>query len=312
MTQYLRLICVLAIGYSIAVLSGCGQPPQEIEIDGSSTVYPISEAVAVEFQKTRGDIRLTIGRSGTGGGMKRFIAGEIDICDASRHIKDVEKKACEDHNVEYAQLSVAFDGIAVVVNKENDWCDNLTVAQLNQIWRSENPAKLWNQINPDWPAEEINLYGPGTDSGTFDYFTKVINGNEGACRTDFTPSEDDNVLVTGVAQDKKSLGFFGFAYYTENQDKLKLVGIQDGEAEPVKPSTETVRSNAYKPLSRPLFIYVRKTCYERPEGKIFVDFFLKNTGAMAEKVGYVPVSDEVALENQSSLESLLLTPVSAN
>ncbi len=304
MTSLLRSGGLLTLGLSLTLFAGCGQAPQEIQIDGSSTVFPVSEAVAEEFQKANSNIRVTVGRSGTGGGMKKFIAGEIDICDASRVIKDSEKKSCEEQGVDYVQLSVAFDGIAVVVNKENDWCDNLTVDQLNQIWRPENPAKRWNEVNPEWPDEEIKLYGPGTDSGTFDYFTDAINGEEGACRTDFTPSEDDNVLVTGVAEDKNSIGYFGFAYYIENQDKLKLLGIQDGEGEPVQPSMETVRSNEYKPLSRPLFIYVRKTSYERPDGKTFVDFYLDNAGEMAKEVGYVPVSDEVAAANRSALESL--------
>lgn len=304
MTSLLRSGGLLTLGLSLTLVAGCGQAPQEIQIDGSSTVFPVSEALAEEFQKANSNIRVTVGRSGTGGGMKKFIAGEIDICDASRVIKDSEKKSCEEQGVEYVQLSVAFDGIAVVVNKDNDWCDNLTVEQLNQIWRPENPAKRWNEVNPEWPDEEIKLYGPGTDSGTFDYFTDAINGEEGACRTDFTPSEDDNVLVTGVAEDKNSIGYFGFAYYIENQDKLSLVGVQEGEGEPVRPSMETVRSNEYKPLSRPLFIYVRKTCYERPDGKTFVDFYLDNAGEMAKEVGYVPVSDEVAAENRSALESL--------
>ena len=304
MTSLLRSGGLLTLGLSLTLFAGCGQAPQEIQIDGSSTVFPVSEAVAEEFQKANSNIRVTVGRSGTGGGMKKFIAGEIDICDASRVIKDSEKKSCEEQGVDYVQLSVAFDGIAVVVNKENDWCDNLTVDQLNQIWRPGNPAKRWNEVNPEWPDEEIKLYGPGTDSGTFDYFTDAINGEEGACRTDFTPSEDDNVLVTGVAEDKNSIGYFGFAYYIENQDKLKLLGIQDGEGEPVQPSMETVRSNEYKPLSRPLFIYVRKTSYERPDGKTFVDFYLDNAGEMAKEVGYVPVSDEVAAANRSALESL--------
>ena len=304
MTSLLRLGGLFTLGLSLTLFAGCGQAPQEIQIDGSSTVFPVSEAIAEEFQKANSNIRVTVGRSGTGGGMKKFIAGEIDICDASRLIKDSEKTSCEEQGVEYVQLSVAFDGIAVVVNKENDWCDNLTVDQLNQVWRPENPAKRWNEVNPEWPDEEIKLYGPGTDSGTFDYFTDAINGEEGACRTDFTPSEDDNVLVTGVAEDKNSIGYFGFAYYIENQDKLKLLGIQDGEGEPVQPSMETVRSNEYKPLSRPLFIYVRKTSYERPDGKTFVDFYLDNAGEMAKEVGYVPVSDEVAAANRSALESL--------
>ncbi|QDV80365.1 PstS family phosphate ABC transporter substrate-binding protein [Botrimarina mediterranea] len=293
-----------AVLVSLPILAGCGRQ-ESIKIDGSSTVYPISEAVAEEFREERPGVRVTVGLSGTGGGFKKFTAGEIDICDASRGIKPEEVEALAAAKVPYTELSVAFDGIAIVVNPENDWCDTLTVEQLASIWRplDDSPVMKWNELNPEWPDEEIKLYGPGTDSGTFEYFTEVIVGEAKSCRSDFAASEDDNVLVTGVAEDKYSLGYFGFAYYAENEDKLKLIGVAQGEAEPVRPSLETIRSNEYAPLSRPLFLYVRNDLLTKPEGLEFVEFYLDQAGKMAEEVGYVPVSDEVAAENQKRFEA---------
>ncbi|QDV75767.1 PstS family phosphate ABC transporter substrate-binding protein [Botrimarina mediterranea] len=293
-----------AVLVSLPILAGCGRQ-ESIKIDGSSTVYPISEAVAEEFREERPGVRVTVGLSGTGGGFKKFTAGEIDICDASRGIKPEEVEALAAAKVPYTELSVAFDGIAIVVNPENDWCDTLTVEQLASIWRplDDSPVMKWNELNPEWPDEEIKLYGPGTDSGTFEYFTEVIVGEAKSCRSDFAASEDDNVLVTGVAEDKYSLGYFGFAYYAENEDKLKLIGVAQGEAEPVRPSLETIRSNEYAPLSRPLYLYVRNDLLTKPEGLEFVEFYLDQAGKMAEEVGYVPVSDEVAAENQKRFEA---------
>ncbi|CAE7210688.1 sphX [Symbiodinium sp. CCMP2456] len=293
-----------AVLVSLPLLAGCGRQ-ESIKIDGSSTVYPISEAVAEEFREERPGVRVTVGLSGTGGGFKKFTAGEIDICDASRGIKPEEVEALAAAKVPYTELSVAFDGIAIVVNPENDWCDTLTVEQLASIWRplDDSPVMKWNELNPEWPDEEIKLYGPGTDSGTFEYFTEVIVGEAKSCRSDFAASEDDNVLVTGVAEDKYSLGYFGFAYYAENEDKLKLIGVAQGEAEPVRPSLETIRSNDYAPLSRPLYLYVRNDLLTKPEGLEFVEFYLDQAGKMAEEVGYVPVSDEVAAENQKRFEA---------
>jgi phosphate transport system substrate-binding protein len=296
--------CV-ALLVGLPLLVGCGQQ-QSIKIDGSSTVYPISEAIAEEFRTEQPGTRVVVRAAGTGGGMKMFTAGEIEICAASRPIKPSEAKALDDAKVPYTELSIAFDGIAIVVNPANDWCDQLTVEQLASIWRplDDSPVMKWSELNPDWPEEEIRLYGPGTDSGTFDYFTEVIVGEEKSCRSDFAASEDDNVLVTGVAEDKFSLGYFGYAYYAENQDKLKLLGIAQGEADAVKPSPETIRSNAYAPLSRPLYIYVRNDLFKRPEGTQLVDYYLKNAGKLAEEVGYVPVSDEVAAENTKKFEAV--------
>tara|TARA_R110002111_G_scaffold256979_2_gene324640 strand:+ start:135463 stop:136446 length:984 start_codon:yes stop_codon:yes gene_type:complete len=275
-----------------------------VQIDGSSTVYPISEAVAEEFRAVQPEVRVTVGVHGTGGGMKKFIAGEIDICDASRAMKDKEADSCKEQGIEFIELSVAFDGLAVIVNPKNTWCDCLTVGQLKELWRPESDVKQWKDLNPQWPAEEIKLYGPGTDSGTFDYFTEAIVGEEKASRSDYTASEDDNVLVTGVQSDEFALGYFGFAYYEENKDKLKLLGVDSGKG-CAQPSLETVRDNTYAPLSRPLFIYVRKSALERPEVVAFVKFYLENAAALSKDVGYVPVSDEVEKANQDALKGAL-------
>ena len=298
-----RFFAALLVG--VPLLVGCGRQ-ESIKIDGSSTVYPISEAIAESFREERPDVRVTVGLSGTGGGMKKFTAGEIDICDASRSIKPEETKALEEAKVPFTELSVAFDGIAIVVSKENDWCDKLTVEQLASIWRplNDSPVMKWSELNPEWPDEPIELYGPGTDSGTFEYFTEVIVGEAKSCRSDFSASEDDNVLVTGVSEDKFSLGYFGYAYYAENSDKLKLIGVAQGDGEPVTPSIETIRSNAYAPLSRPLYIYVRNDLFKRPAGTPFIDFYLRNAGKLAEEVGYVPVSDDVAAENTKKFEAV--------
>ncbi|TWT94741.1 Phosphate-binding protein PstS precursor [Botrimarina colliarenosi] len=302
-TQRFAFVAVCVLGAAV----GCGPRAQSIKIDGSSTVYPISEAVAESFRGVRPDIRVTVGLSGTGGGMKKFTAGEIDICDASRGIKDSEVEALTEAEVPFTEFSVAFDGIAVVVHPENDWVDSLTVEQLASIWRplDDAPVKKWNELNPAWPDEEIKLYGPGTDSGTFEYFTEAIVGEAKSCRSDFAASEDDNVLVTSVSEDKYSLGYFGFAYYAENTGKLKLLGVAQGEAEPVQPSVEAIRDNSYAPLSRPLFIYVRNDLLNRPAGAEFVEFYLDKAGEMAAEVGYVAVSDDVAAENLKKYQKAL-------
>ncbi|TWT89883.1 Phosphate-binding protein PstS precursor [Pseudobythopirellula maris] len=281
-------------------LAGCGAPPQGIKIDGSSTVYPISEAVAEKYSNENPGARVTVGFSGTGGGMKKFIAGEIDICDASRGMKQSEADACAQASVGFIELTVAFDGLAVITNPENDWCDCLTVEQLASIWRPDSPVNKWNELDPAWPDEEIKLYGPGTDSGTFDYFTEVIVGESKSSRPDYTASEDDNVLVTGISEDKYALGYFGFAYYIENKEKLKLLSVDDGDGNCVKPTIETVMANTYKPLSRPLFVYVRNSTLARPEGKKFVQYYLDNAADMATVVGYVPVSEDIVAQNLES------------
>lgn len=263
----------------------------KIEIDGSSTVFPITEAVAEEFQIANPGVKVTVGISGTGGGFKRFVVGETDISNASRPIKDKEHADSKTNGVSYIELPVAFDGLTVVVNKKNTWVDNLTVSELKKIWEPGSTVKTWADVRSSWPAKPIKLYGPGTDSGTFDYFTEAINGKSGASRSDYTASEDDNVLVTGVAGDQYSLGYFGLAYYEENQDKLKAVPIDNGKG-PVTPSLETVKTSKYSPLSRPLFIYVSSKSAQRPEVDAFVKFFLKNAGTLSKEVGYIPLPSE--------------------
>jgi len=275
------------------------QPPAElsgtIAIDGSSTVFPISEAVAEEFQKRYRNVKVTVGISGTGGGFKKFCNKEIDISDASRPIKDTELQACEQNGREFIELPVAFDGLAVVVNPQNDWVDYLTVEELNLIWKPESQGVItrWNQVRPNWPDAPLNLYGAGTDSGTFDYFTEAINGKAGASRGDYTASEDDNVLVQGVAGDKYALGYFGLAYAVENAGRVKVVPIVNPKTgQPVEPNLETVKTGQYQPLSRPLFIYVAADQADRPEVQAFVEFYLQNAGTLAEEVGYIPLPDE--------------------
>ena len=293
------------LGSCVCGLPGCGPQVDSIKIDGSSTVYPISEAVAEAFREVRPRVRVTVGQSGTGGGMKKFTAGEIDICDASRGVKTSELDALEEAGVGFTEFSVALDGIAIVVHPENDWVESLTVAQLASIWRPDDPIQTWNEIDSDWPDKPIKLYGPGAESGTFDYFTEVIVGEEQASRYDFSQSEDDNVLVTGVSEDLHSLGYFGFAYYAENKERLKLVPIASDGNEAVFPGVETIRSNEYKPLSRPLFVYVRDSTFDRPDGAEFVKFYLDNAGSLAGEVGYFAVPEAMASENFKKLETAL-------
>lgn len=263
-----------------------------IAIDGSSTVFPISEAVAEEFQKKYPNVKVTVGISGTGGGFKKFLNRETDISNASRPIKPSEQELADKNGVTYIELPVAFDGLSVLVNPQNDWVDSLTVEELKKIWEPGSKVKRWSDIRPNWPNEEVKLFGAGHDSGTFDYFTEAINGEEGAARADFMASEDDNVLVTGIAGDKYALGFFGFAYYEENQDKLKLVAIDAGSG-PVLPSAQTIVDGTYKPLSRPIFIYVRSDVADRPEVQEFVRFYLSEAKNLVREVGYIPLTDEL-------------------
>ncbi len=284
--------------------SGCSGPGPSIAVDGSSTVYLISEAVAEEFNKSHPEVEISVGKSGTGGGMKKFSVGELDVCNASREMTPSEAEQCEKAGVDHVRFSVAYDGIAVVVNPQNDWCDSLTVEQLKKLWQPDDPAQKWSDLNPDWPQEKVVLYGPGTDSGTFEYFTEEIVGEAKASRSDYSPNEDDNMLVIGVEGDKYSLGYFGIAYYDTNQERLKLLGI-DGGAGPVKPSIETVRSNEYAPLSRPLFVYVKKSSLARPEVADFIKFYLTNAAELSEDVGYVPLPEAVQQENVAALDSAL-------
>jgi phosphate transport system substrate-binding protein len=271
-----------------------------IIIDGSSTVFPISEAMAEEFGKLYKDVQIPIGFSGTGGGFKKFTIGEIDISNASRPIKDSEKELAKTGNIEYVELRIAYDGLSVVVNKANTWAKDITVAELKKIWAPNSTVVKWSDVRTAWPAEKINLYGPGTDSGTFEYFTEAINGKAGDTRKDYTPSEDDNVLVQGVSGDKYAMGYFGFAYYEENIDKLNVVAIDNGKGA-ITPTQATVMDGTYAPLSRPLFMYVNKKSLAKPEVKAFVEYFLTTGTKLIQSVGYVPLK---ATEYQTELAKI--------
>jgi len=279
---------VLAVGASAQAQNLRGT----IKVDGSSTVYPITEAVAEEFSKEHPRVRVTVGISGTGGGFKRFAVGETDISDASRPIKDKELKACKDNGVEFVELPVAYDGLSIVVNKSNTWVDHLTVDELKKIFLDGSPAQTWQDVRSEWPAEPIKIFSPGTDSGTFDYFKEVVAEDGKSIRSDMSVSEDDNVLVRGVVGEAGGIGFFGCAYYFENADKLKVVPIDGGEG-PVTPTAETIESGEYAPFSRPLFIYVNAQSAYRPEVREFVDFYFDRGPELAEEVGYVKLPSEI-------------------
>jgi phosphate transport system substrate-binding protein len=304
---------MLALSLAGTVLAGCGNnaapaPDQSngnnaapaaesklsgtIKVDGSSTVFPITEAAAEEFQNANPGVQVTVGVSGTGGGFKKFVVGETDISDASRPIKDNEAAAAKEKGIDYVEIPVAYDGLSVVVNKDNTWVDKLTVAELKKIWEPNSKVKTWKDVRPEWPAEEIKLYGPGTDSGTFEYFTEAIVGEAKKSRPDYTASEDDNVLVQGIAGDKNALGYFGYAYFEENADKLKLVPVDNGDGKAVTPNADTIKDGSYKPLSRPLFIYVNKASLQKPEVKEFVKFYIENAPELVKSVFYVPLTDD--------------------
>jgi phosphate transport system substrate-binding protein len=286
---------VLAAGYAA---SGMAADSSLITVDGSSTVYPITEAVAEEFQKVNPGTKATIGISGTGGGFKKFCAGEIDISDASRPIKPTEVEACAQGKIEYIELPIAYDGLAIVVNPKNNWTDCVTVAELKKMWEPEAQAKTtkWSQVRDGWPANDLHLFGPGVDSGTYDYFTEAVVGKEHSSRGDFQSSEDDNTLVQGISADRSALGFFGFAYYEENKSKLKLLGVDDGKDENgkgcIQPSRESVEKGQYQPLARPLFIYVKKQSAERAEIQKFINFYLEKGPALVGEVGYIALPAE--------------------
>lgn len=304
------------------VISSCGNKKVkesadslkgEIKIDGSSTVYPITEAVAEEFKLEFPDVKVTVGLSGTGGGFKKFSRGEIDINDASRPIKSQEDSICKASNISHLELKVAYDGLAVVVNPENNWVKDITVAELKKIWEPEAQGKIkyWNQIRHEWPKEEIHLFGAGVESGTYDYFTEAIVGKSHSSRGDYTASEDDNVLVQGISTDKLALGFFGIAYFLENKDKLKLVAVDDQKDENGKgaifPSIETVKNKTYSPLGRPLFIYVNNNAASRAEVQKFIEFYLNNSGKLSEEVGYIPLTVEEYKAEKAKFEDYLKT-----
>jgi phosphate transport system substrate-binding protein len=267
-----------------------------VKIDGSSTVYPITEAVAEEFQKgKKGEVKVTVGISGTGGGFKKFCRGETDIADASRPILKKEMEACKQAGIQYLELPIAFDALTVVVNPANDWLKSITVDELKKIWEPAAQGKVtsWNQINPAWPNVPLKLYGPGADSGTFDYFTEAVVGKAKSSRGDYTASEDDNVLVQGVSRDKGALGYFGYAYYAENTKKLRAVPVVAKSGKPaVSPSFDTVKNGTYQPLSRPIFIYVSAKSLDKPEVRDFVDYYLAQAPQLVKSVKYVPLPDK--------------------
>ena len=268
-----------------------------VAVDGSSTVFPIAEAVAEEYQRLGPSARVTVGVSGTGGGFEKFCAGETDISGASRPIRPVEIAACAAAGIAFVELPIAYDGIAVVVHAENDWVETLTPDDLKRMWEpaAQGTVTRWSQIRPEWPDREMHLFGPGIDSGTFDYFTQTIVGESGASRGDFTSSEDDNVLVQGVSQDELALGFFGYAHYEENRDRLGLSAIDDGDdangAGAIRPSPDTVREGTYQPLSRPVYLYVNPGALNRPEVAGFLRYFLAEGAELVREVGYVSLTD---------------------
>jgi phosphate transport system substrate-binding protein len=262
-----------------------------VTIDGSSTVFPISEAMAEEFQIANRRVRVTVGISGTGGGFKKFCSGETDISDASRPIKQSEIDLCRENGIEAIEIPVAWDGLTVVRNPANDWATCMTVDELKRVWQPGSSISRWNQVRPEWPDEEIKLYGPDTDSGTFDYFTKAIVGEEDASRDDYTASADDNVLVVGVGGDRGSLGYFGFAYYEESSDVLGAVAVDSGNG-CVLPGRETIENGTYAPLSRPMFIYTKAQALAKPQVRAFLQFYLDNATTLVAEVGYVPLADQ--------------------
>ncbi|WP_245600175.1 PstS family phosphate ABC transporter substrate-binding protein [Paenibacillus harenae] len=288
---------LLIAGVASLLFTSVGQAASSlkgtIDIDGSSTVFPITEAVAEEFGKLHTNVRVPVGVSGTGGGFKRFCAGETAISNASRPIKDSEKKACKDKGISYLEFAVAYDGLSVLVNPKNTWVKSLTVEQLHAIFKADSTVKTWKDVNSAWPDEAIKIYSPGSDSGTFDYFTEAINKKAQSSRNDkqITFSEDDNVLVQGIANDKNAIGYFGFAYYEENKKKLKLVPVDAGKGA-ITPTPKTIANGTYAPLSRPLFIYVNKKEIARPEVKEFTKFYLQNAGKLATEVGYIALSSK--------------------
>lgn len=294
-------------GTEVAAASGVSG---DVLIDGSSTVFPIAEAMSEEFSLANPDTNVTVGVSGSGGGFKKFCAGETDISNASRPIKDEEVATCEEAGIEFIEVPIAFDGLTIVTNQGNDWAQCLTTDQLNTMWApdSEGSVSNWNQVDPSFPDQELGLYGPGTDSGTFDYFTDEVNGEEGASRGDYTASEDDNVIVQGVTGDEGALGYFGYAYFEENSGSLKAVEIQNDAGECVAPSTETIADGSYNPMSRPLFFYVKKEAYDTKEQvKAFVDFMLDpKNGVLIGDAGYVALPDDILANSKARVDEAKL------
>jgi phosphate transport system substrate-binding protein len=296
---------------SLLLVTACGgdRAPETVSVDGSSTVYPITEAMAEQFGTTSSTpVNVTIATSGTGGGFKTFCAGERDISNASRPIKDSEQAICATNGIEYLELQVAIDGLSVVVNPSNAFVECLTVPELKSIWEPGSTITTWSQVRASWPNEPIRLYGAGTNSGTFDYFTEAIMGTVGSIRDDFSASEDDNVLVQGVEGDKNALGFFGYAYYAENPTRLKAVSV-DGGAGCIAPNPETIKTGTFAPLSRPLFIYVSRASWEREVVRNFVRFYLENGATIVPETGYIPLEAARYAEELAKLEPFGQTPL---
>jgi len=309
--EMIRKIKMISVSAAIAAALGASAASAQtptVKIDGSSTVYPITEAVAEEFQKAkRGKMRVTVGISGTGGGFKKFCRGETDISDASRPITKKEMDACKAAGISYLEMPVAYDALTVVINPKNTWAKNLTVAELKKMWEPAAQGKIthWNQVNPAWPKQPLTLFGPGADSGTFEYFTEAVVGKSKASRGDFTASEDDNVLVQGVSRDVNGLGYFGYAYYIENKDKLAAADIVPPSGGPgVGPSLDTVVSGAYQPLSRPILIYVNVKAAQRPEVKEFIEFYNKQATKLVKEVKYVPLPERAYTYNIETLAKM--------
>ncbi|TEX50315.1 MAG: phosphate ABC transporter substrate-binding protein [Actinomycetales bacterium mxb001] len=283
---------------------GGGDLSGAVRIDGSSTVYPLTALAAEDFMAANPGVQVTVASSGTGGGFEKFCRGETDANDASRAIKDEEKAACEAAGITYGQLQVAVDALTVVVNKENTWATCLTVEELAKIWAPDSTVQNWSEVRAGFPDVPLALFGAGTDSGTFDYFTDAVNGEEGASRTDYTPTEDDNVTVQGVSGSPGGLGYFGFTYYEENADKLNAVAIDSG-AGCVAPSVETAQDGSYTPLSRPLFIYPSVAALKQPQVKAFFDYYVANDAAIAEGALFIPLNEEQNAKLQSDYQALV-------
>ena len=311
-TRYARLCGVLPVLAALAMLvSACGDSSQNtatsgtdtlsgtIQIDGSSTAFPVSQAVAEEFRKEQPNVQVNVGVSGTGGGFKRFTVGETDISNASRPIKDSEREAAAANGIEFIEMRIGTDGLSVMVNNANDFVDCLTVEELNAIWKPGSTINNWQDVRAGFPDQRLRLYGPDTDSGTFDYFTEEVNGEAQVSRADYTASADDNVLVQGIAGDRGSLGYFGYAYYQENKESLKVVAVDGGDG-CVTPEPSTIEDGSYKPLSRPLFIYVNAASLEKPEVKAFVTFYMDHGYQLTEEEGYVPVERSVYEANKAA------------
>jgi len=320
MSKWKRLMLSSLLGGTMMIAAACGggngaqeneadsgsatkELSGEVIMDGSSTVYPIAEAAAEEYMMEQPNVKVSVGASGTGGGFEKFTKGETDFSNASRPIKEEEKQAAAANGIEFQEFQLAYDGLSVVVNKENDWVDYLTVDELKKMWTEDGTVKKWSDIRPGWPDEEIKFFSPGHDSGTYDYFDEVILEGKELVKT-AQLSEDDNILVRGVEGDQYAIGYFGYAYYLENKDKLKVVPIDGGNG-PVEPTNETIETGKYTPLSRPLFTYVNvKSLKEKPQVYDYMEFLLETAGDLAEEVGYVRLPEEKYKEQLETLEGL--------